>query len=201
MSSSSSSAAGQGGSDGSGGGYAIGPGGQEGPAAPGASRVFAATLPERPPGVSSTRFVKVADIQPGTKGVNCLLHVLSCELKVQSFIQKPPGETGVAGGASAGRGGWWLQIAEVVCGDETGVITLRARNAQIEKCIPGRTLVVRNARTEMNMMGQMRLTVAESNWGRLSTAPDGSQTGGTGVELEANDRSGIEYELMDEVSN
>jgi len=74
-------------------------------------------------------------------------------------------------------------------GDNTASITLTARNEQIDKVSPGRTIIVRNAKIDM-FKGFMRLAV--DKWGKIEVATEPAT-----FEINANNNlSNVEYELV-----
>eukprot|EP01102_Stenamoeba_stenopodia_P005654 TRINITY_DN1639_c0_g1_i1.p2 TRINITY_DN1639_c0_g1~~TRINITY_DN1639_c0_g1_i1.p2 ORF type:complete len:148 (-),score=28.18 TRINITY_DN1639_c0_g1_i1:40-483(-) len=119
------------------------------------------------------KFVTVDQLKPGTYGHNILVKVVSSNTVVEK--QRADGTK--------------IRVAEAVIGDQTGVITLTARNAQIDVLIPGATLVIRNAKIDM-YRGFMRLAV--DKWGLIKTAPEPA----TFDVLTTNDLSSVEYELV-----
>lgn len=60
------------------------------------------------------------------RGLNLILKVVSCDITVATHDKS-------------------FTMAEVRAGDETGIVTLRMENEQIEHCGTGSTIVVRNA--------------------------------------------------------
>eukprot|EP01089_Gocevia_fonbrunei_P009272 TRINITY_DN2139_c0_g1_i2.p1 TRINITY_DN2139_c0_g1~~TRINITY_DN2139_c0_g1_i2.p1 ORF type:complete len:100 (-),score=29.48 TRINITY_DN2139_c0_g1_i2:54-353(-) len=83
-----------------------------------------------------------------------------------------------------------VRIAEAVVGDNTGVITLTARNAQVDVVQPGETIIARNAKVDM-FKGFMRLAV--DKWGKLEKSTDPAS-----FEVSTTfDLSAIEYELVE----
>mmetsp|Transcript_11614 Transcript_11614/g.19777 ORF Transcript_11614/g.19777 Transcript_11614/m.19777 type:complete len:136 (+) Transcript_11614:61-468(+) len=120
-------------------------------------------------------FLKVDQLKPGGTGLNLVVKCVSCNIVVDR--QRPDGSR--------------IRIAECVVADETGCITLSARNAQIDaiKMTGQPTLVIRNGRIEM-FQGFMRLMV--DKWGIIQAAD-------TPATFEANTQnnvSAIEYELV-----
>ena len=65
--------------------------------------------------------------------------------------------------------GTLIRIAECTVGDDTGVITLTARNAQVEFMKEGNSVVLRNAKIDM-YKGSMRLAV--DKWGIIEAAKE-----------------------------
>mmetsp|Transcript_23140 Transcript_23140/g.40806 ORF Transcript_23140/g.40806 Transcript_23140/m.40806 type:complete len:127 (+) Transcript_23140:53-433(+) len=92
-------------------------------------------------------FVKVANIKPDSSQLNTIVKVVSSEIRLQCLGQ--PGRN----------------FADVVVGDETGIVVLRAQGDYAQLCIPGAALVVRGARVEM-FEGRIRLELGR--WSRLS---------------------------------
>eukprot|EP00928_Gymnodinium_smaydae_P045806 TRINITY_DN3048_c0_g2_i1.p1 TRINITY_DN3048_c0_g2~~TRINITY_DN3048_c0_g2_i1.p1 ORF type:complete len:542 (+),score=190.47 TRINITY_DN3048_c0_g2_i1:82-1707(+) len=122
--------------------------------------------PAPKPKLRKPKFVKVKSIAPDAKGLNLYLKVLSAT----------PVE------ASEGK------LVEASAADETGAVTLRLRDAQIETCKVGASIIVRNARVRM-FKGFIR--VEADKWGKIEAAPEAHS-------FEAKDKpdvSATEYEL------
>jgi len=118
-------------------------------------------------------FVSVDKLAPGTHGHNLNLKVVNSSIVVEKNRTD----------------GTKIRIAECLVGDKTGCITLTARNEQIEKVQPGRTVIVRNARIEM-FKGYMRITV--DKWGKIEVAPEPASW----EVKQDNNLSLVEYELV-----
>jgi replication factor A1 len=115
----------------------------------------------------------VDQLKPGTHGHNLLLKVVNCSVVVEKTRTDCTK----------------IKIAEAVVGDQTGCITLTARNNQIDIVQPGQTIIARNAKVDM-FRGFMRLAV--DKWGKLERAPEPAS-----FEVNtSNDLSTIEYELV-----
>eukprot|EP00238_Polyblepharides_amylifera_P007494 CAMPEP_0196591528 /NCGR_PEP_ID=MMETSP1081-20130531/69958_1 /TAXON_ID=36882 /ORGANISM="Pyramimonas amylifera, Strain CCMP720" /LENGTH=100 /DNA_ID=CAMNT_0041914915 /DNA_START=207 /DNA_END=509 /DNA_ORIENTATION=+ len=83
-----------------------------------------------------------------------------------------------------------IRIAECTVGDDTAVITLTARNNQVDLMVVGKPLVLRNAKIDM-FKGSMRLAV--DKWGLIQETTDEP------VDFEPKndfDMSAVEYELV-----
>lgn len=107
------------------------------------------------------KWMKVKSLKPDARGVNLLVKVV----KVTEVDSK---------------------LFEVVLGDDTGCVTLRARPEMVELCKPGAILRVQNALIVMHK-GTMRLEV--NKWGVLKPEP------GEEIQVnEKNDVSAVEYE-------
>jgi len=119
-------------------------------------------------------FSPIDQLKPGTSGHNIVVKVVSCNV----VVEKPRHD------------GSKIRVAEAKVGDQTGIITLTARNGQIDAVIPGNTIIIRNAKIDM-FKGFMRLVV--DKWGLIKPAPP--ETPKFDVNLE-NDLSGVEYELV-----
>jgi len=119
-------------------------------------------------------FVTVEQLKPDTLGHNLIVNVVSSQVVVDKA--RPDGSK--------------VKVAEAVVGDNTGIITLTARNEQIDKLVPGSTIVIRNAKIDM-FKGFMRLTV--DKWGILKTA---EKQENFQIRME-NNLSTVEYELVD----
>mmetsp|Transcript_29920 Transcript_29920/g.75358 ORF Transcript_29920/g.75358 Transcript_29920/m.75358 type:complete len:127 (+) Transcript_29920:140-520(+) len=96
-------------------------------------------------------FSKVAEIRPDHGQVNAIVKVVSCEVKLQCLGQQPK------------------RLTEVVVGDETGTILLRAEHAHAKLCAIGSTIVVRGARVEL-FDGRVRLELGR--WSRVTRVGD-----------------------------
>jgi len=118
-------------------------------------------------------FVTVDKLRPGTHGHNLVLKVVSTNVVVEKTRTD----------------GTKIRIAEAVVGDSTGVITLTARNKQIDVVTPGNTIIARNSKIDM-YKGFMRLAV--DKWGKLEAATEPS----TFEVSTQNDLSAVEYELV-----
>jgi len=102
--------------------------------------------------LSKPKYIKVKDLEPGTRGHNILVKV--GDVKTVLERKRPDQST--------------LSIAEATVGDATSSILLTARNEQILHVKKGATLVLRNAKIEM-FKGHMRLAV--DKWGKLEPSP------------------------------
>lgn len=109
-------------------------------------------------------FSKVADLQPGTKGLNLILKVVSITPAVERVGHDNT-----------------LKIVEATVGDETGCVILSARNEQVDLLKQGATIVIRNGRVDL-FNKRMRLKV--DKWGRLQTLDEGRKA--TTVQLNDN---------------
>jgi len=123
-----------------------------------------------PPPVEKTvpKFVKVKDIDPDSKGVNVMLKCTRAPQPVE--------------GSNA--------LFEVVCGDETGCVTLSVRGeAAAALCTLGSSLRLQNAHSKM-VKGHVRLVV--DKWAVIKTTSEKHE-----FEVnEKNDISATEYELV-----
>jgi len=113
-------------------------------------------------------------LKPGSLGHNLIVRVVTSQIVVDK--SRPDGSK--------------VRVAEAVVGDQTGCITLTARNEQIDPLVPGATVVVRNAKIDM-FKGFMRLAV--DKWGSLKHAEHQE----TFQVKQENNLSAIEYELVD----
>jgi replication factor A1 len=125
-------------------------------------------------GLRVPSFVTVEQLKPGSLGHNLVVMVVSSQVVVDK--SRPDGSK--------------VKVAEAVVGDQTGCITLTARNDQIDALVPGTTVVVRNAKIDM-FKGFMRLAV--DKWGSLKRAEHQE----TYQVKSENNLSQIEYELVD----
>mmetsp|Transcript_36231 Transcript_36231/g.43707 ORF Transcript_36231/g.43707 Transcript_36231/m.43707 type:complete len:134 (+) Transcript_36231:119-520(+) len=117
-------------------------------------------------------FVKVETLRPGTFGHNLVVKVLSSKVVVN---RARPDGSGV-------------RIAECQVADDTGTVTLTARNAQVEVAKVGSTICVRNAKIDM-FKGLMRLAV--DKWGLVEEAEPATFEPKVDFDLSA-----VEYELV-----
>eukprot|EP00397_Hematodinium_sp_SG-2012_P066967 GEMP01102142.1.p1 GENE.GEMP01102142.1~~GEMP01102142.1.p1 ORF type:complete len:134 (-),score=35.21 GEMP01102142.1:382-723(-) len=107
-----------------------------------------------------SRFTKVADL--GHAGpINLILKVVSREMAVVVKDQS-------------------FKMAEVVAGDETGIVTLRVENEQICHCDAGRTIVVRNA-FPLRFDNQLRLEVGAC--GKVTQSEDANFVPNASVDM------------------
>ncbi|KAK3254765.1 hypothetical protein CYMTET_36031 [Cymbomonas tetramitiformis] len=118
-------------------------------------------------------FTKVDQLRPGTTGHNLVVKVVSCKVVVNRT--RPDGSS--------------VRIAECTVGDETGTITLTARNAQVDLMLADKTINVRNAKIDM-YKGSMRLAV--DKWGLI----EASETTLDETVKVDYDLSAVEYELV-----
>lgn len=118
-------------------------------------------------------FMKVDQLRPGTTGHNLVVKVVSCKVVVNRT--RPDGSS--------------VRIAECTVGDETGTITLTARNAQVDLMVADKTINVRNAKIDM-YKGSMRLAV--DKWGLIEAS---ETTLDEPVKVDY-DLSAVEYELV-----
>jgi len=118
-------------------------------------------------------FITIDQLRPGTHGHNLKLKVVTSKVVVEKTRTD----------------GTKIRIAEAVVGDNTGVITLTARNKQIDVVQPGNTIIARNSKIDM-FKGFMRLAV--DKWGKLEKASE-SETFDVKTD---NDVSAVEYELV-----
>mmetsp|Transcript_26794 Transcript_26794/g.44928 ORF Transcript_26794/g.44928 Transcript_26794/m.44928 type:complete len:135 (-) Transcript_26794:350-754(-) len=118
-------------------------------------------------------FVKVDTLRPGTNGHNLVVKVIDCKVVVSRT--RPDGSS--------------VRIAECTVGDDTGVVTLTARNQQVDMMILGKLVYLRNAKIDM-FKGSMRLAV--DKWGLVQEADQEADfTPKTDFDLSA-----VEYELV-----
>jgi len=118
-------------------------------------------------------FITVSDLKPGTHGHNLKVKVVSANIvleKTRSDNTK-------------------TRIAECLVGDNTGCVILTARNDQIDRAQPGKTIFVRNAKVDM-FKGFMRIAV--DKWGKI----EASNEPATFQVNTDNNLSNIEYELV-----
>ncbi|KAK2977760.1 hypothetical protein RJ640_016149 [Escallonia rubra] len=123
-------------------------------------------------------FVKVEQLRPGANGLNLTVKVISSKMIMQR-------------GRSDGIQGRQMRIAELLVGDETGMIVFTARNDQVDLMKEGATVILRNAKIDM-FKGSMRLAV--DKWGRVEVTEPASFT----VKEDCN-LSLIEFELVNVV--
>eukprot|EP01103_Thecamoeba_quadrilineata_P002242 TRINITY_DN12232_c0_g1_i1.p2 TRINITY_DN12232_c0_g1~~TRINITY_DN12232_c0_g1_i1.p2 ORF type:complete len:143 (+),score=24.49 TRINITY_DN12232_c0_g1_i1:24-431(+) len=118
-------------------------------------------------------FTNVDQLKPTTRGHNLVLKVQNSKVVVEKTRAD----------------GTKVSVAEAVVGDQTGIITLTARNEQINLVVPGNTIVVRNAKIIM-FKGFMRLEV--DKWGKIENAAEPA----TFDINESHNMSSVEYELV-----
>jgi len=83
-----------------------------------------------------------------------------------------------------------VRIAEAIVGDHTGSIVFTLRDDQIDLCVPGATIEVRNAKIDMALSGFMRLVV--DKWGKIFPCKDQA----TFQVNTSKNLSAVEYELV-----
>lgn len=125
---------------------------------------------QKPKPLRKPKWTSVSKVQPDSKGINLMLKCVSCQ-----EVDKPDGATG--------------KTYEVVCGDESGSVTLRLRDeTQAALCVKGASLRMQNAKVVM-IKGFIRVVV--DKWAVLKKADDEL----TFVVNKAKDISAVEYEL------
>jgi hypothetical protein len=92
-------------------------------------------------------FVKVKDLKPGQHGYNVYLKVAEVNFEK---AKRADGST--------------LEIADALCGDDTGVVRVRAIGENAPKFKEGRFISIRNGRSEV-FKERMRLEV--DRWGKV----------------------------------
>lgn len=101
---------------------------------PGATGGYAGSpAPAAPAALQKPKFIKVRSLTPDSQGVSLFAKVVKLLPKVEGS-----------------------PLSEVVVGDHTGTVTLRARAPQVELCKPGAVLHIENAQIVM-LSGFMRL--------------------------------------------
>eukprot|EP00922_Rhytidocystis_sp_ex-Travisia-forbesii_P060880 GHVS01090308.1.p1 GENE.GHVS01090308.1~~GHVS01090308.1.p1 ORF type:complete len:579 (+),score=110.08 GHVS01090308.1:136-1872(+) len=141
------------------------------------------SAPLEPVEKKSALFSKVSALNPSSAGVNIKLKVVSKIGVIQDVAR---------------RDGRRTKFAFLVVGDETGMVTLKAVNEQIDICQlfeNESAIVVRNAKIDMSD-GHMRLLV--DRWGKIANRVDGDEPSAD-YEFsvkEDNDMSSTEYELV-----
>jgi len=119
-------------------------------------------------------FVTVDSLRPETEGHNLKVKVLEITLAVDKVRSD----------------GTRVRIAEAIVGDSSGCIVFTLRDDQIDKCIPGATITVLNAKIDMALSGYMRLVV--DKWGRIIPSKEAATfTVNTNKNLSC-----VEYELV-----
>merc|ERR1711865_468838 len=121
--------------------------------------------------MSRPKFIQVTNMNAGMDGVATIVKVVSR--------------------ADADKEG----KAEVVVGDTTGVITLRAEAKELEACVPGSCIRIQNAKVKMHRTGNsgfMRLAVGK--WGKVAEATEDEAAQVKGEANLENDRSAVEHE-------
>eukprot|EP00922_Rhytidocystis_sp_ex-Travisia-forbesii_P060881 GHVS01090309.1.p1 GENE.GHVS01090309.1~~GHVS01090309.1.p1 ORF type:complete len:582 (+),score=116.24 GHVS01090309.1:137-1882(+) len=140
------------------------------------------SAPLEPVEKKSALFSKVSALQPASAGVNIRLKVVNKIGLIQDVAR---------------RDGRRTKFAFLVVGDETGVVTLKAVNEQIDICQRFENesaIVVRNAKIDMSD-GHMRLLV--DRWGKIENRVDGDEPSDYDFcAKEDHDMSSTEYELV-----
>ncbi|CAE8601657.1 unnamed protein product [Polarella glacialis] len=114
------------------------------------------------------KWITVDNINPDSRGVNVFVKVVK--------VTQIEGAEGTS---------------EVVVGDATAVVTLRARGEEVTTCLPGRILRIQNARASV-FKGFVRLEITK--WGVVKPAPDDHADFEPKV---SQDISAVEYELKE----
>ncbi|KAH3766547.1 replication factor A1 [Pelomyxa schiedti] len=134
--------------------------------------------------------IKVAELTPTSRGVTVACLVGRTLVNAERV---PTATTGV-GLLSGTR----TKVAEVVVGDETGCITMSARNEQVDQLKPGNGVVITGARVYMFNGTTMRLAV-DSSGGSIDVITSASSTShnsGSGIQGSATPSPPVS--LMDE---
>lgn len=117
-------------------------------------------------------FTTVEQLRPDTRGHNLLVKVgrFVCCLDEEAYPCASSHVVQVVASKlvlnKQGGRGPNTRIAEVLLGDETGVIVFSAKNEQVDVLAPGNYAVLRNARVDM-FKGSMRLVVDQ--WGKVDS--------------------------------
>lgn len=122
-------------------------------------------MPKIPTPLKKPKFVSVEKLAPEKRGVNVFVKVVSSKAVEEA-----------------------ADLHEVVVGDDTAVVTLRARGEQVATCAVGKILRIQNGRIVM-VKGHMRLDV--DKWGVVKPAPDHEDMD----PKISKDLSATEYEL------
>ena len=122
---------------------------------------------EKPKVLKKPRFSKVSAIKPEQKGLNL-------QLKVFKLPEVVEGE----------------KHHEVICGDDSGTVTLNLTPSQFLPCEAGNYIRVQNAKVRMKG-GYIRVEV--DKWGKVSSAENPEETFDVNL---GNDVSAVEYELQ-----
>eukprot|EP01092_Planopodium_desertum_P014082 TRINITY_DN6996_c0_g1_i1.p1 TRINITY_DN6996_c0_g1~~TRINITY_DN6996_c0_g1_i1.p1 ORF type:complete len:204 (-),score=31.95 TRINITY_DN6996_c0_g1_i1:39-650(-) len=109
--------------------------------------------PAEPIKLRPATYIKVKDLEPGAKGDNLIVKVVSSNVVVDKTRTD----------------GSRVTVAEVKIGDDTGTVTLTARSKQVELMKPGNTIIIRNCKVDM-FKGFMRLVV--DKWGKIEQAKE-----------------------------
>lgn len=140
---------------------------------------------------------KISELEPKSHGQNLIVRVES----IKATEEKKRYDGAV------------IKIAEVLIGDDSGCVVLTARNGtssstlffpqlnqqrieQIDQFVVGNVYVLRNCTVDMHQ-GFMRISVTQ--WGKISTHPDGiasTPDAPKKVKTDSN-MSEVEYELVD----
>mmetsp|Transcript_50765 Transcript_50765/g.147857 ORF Transcript_50765/g.147857 Transcript_50765/m.147857 type:complete len:640 (+) Transcript_50765:50-1969(+) len=114
------------------------------------------------------KFKKVSSIQPEQRGLNLMLKVV----KMPTEVSDPNGTA----------------LHDVVCGDDSGIVTLRLRPDQFLPCEAGKFIRVQNAKSVM-VKGHIHVQV--DKWGKVAQAEEADPFE---VKMD-NDVTAVEYEL------
>jgi len=117
------------------------------------------------------QFINVDSLKPGRHGYNVYLKVIDVNFEKAN---KADGTT--------------LEIAEVLAGDETGVVKVRAIGENASKFTKGKVIAIRNGRSEV-FKERMRLEV--DKWGKITEEPNHEVKS---VKTD-NNLSEVEYEM------
>jgi len=132
----------------------------------------------------TAKYVKIDSINPDSKGINFVATAQS----TKNVIERTNFDGSV------------IKIAEVVLADETGSVTIRLVNEQIDSVPIGSTVVVRNAIPRV-IQGYLRIIV--NRWGKIAPHPDGvASTPAAPTQLNLqNDVSAVEYDYFFSIQN
>ncbi|XP_071706598.1 uncharacterized protein At4g28440-like [Rutidosis leptorrhynchoides] len=119
-------------------------------------------------------FIKVNQLRPGAFGLNLTVKVVNSKMIQTRGRNNTQGRN--------------MRLAELLVGDETGVVVFTARNDQVDTMKEGSTVTLRNAKIDM-YKGSMRLAV--DKWGRVEVA----ESADFSVKEDCN-LSLIEFELI-----
>lgn len=125
------------------------------------------------------------DLQPGTVNQNIVVKVVNINLDVKT------------------EGTPIKQVAEILVGDETGVVVFTAVGEQIEQFKVGECLILRNAKVDL-FKSKMRVKI--DKWGLIQQFEDGSKKISVPLSdnfevLQSNNVSEKEYQVIYEYVN
>jgi len=126
---------------------------------------------EQPRTLRKPQFVSVDKIRPGANGFNVYLKVQQVNFEKATKVD-----------------GTTLEIADALCGDETGCVKVRAIGENAAKFQVGKIVAIRNGRS---VVFKERLRLEIDRWGKITSE--------SGVDVKdvntKNNLSDVEYEM------